>query len=148
MELRRVHYRYKAMRSANEMDPKESGYHYLLGMMLAAAGDFDAARQAQRRALVIDPQNVQAYIALSNLALLQNGDVDAATRVLDQMAPGTPVNAAVAITRIDLLLYQRRFAAARAMAERYAGTFTAGPAALDMVFARANVEWMAGKTGA
>src|SRR3546814_3933529 len=63
------------------------------------------------------------------------------------MAPGTPVNAAVAITRIDLLLYQRRFAAARAMAERYAGTFTAGPAAIDMAFARANVEWLAGKTG-
>src|SRR3546814_8828252 len=96
------------------LDPQESGYHYLLGMMLAAAGDFDAARQAQRRALVIDPQNVQAYIALSNLALLQNGDVDAATRVLDQMAPGTPVNAAVAITRIDLLLYQRRFEIGRA----------------------------------
>src|SRR3546814_2578768 len=97
-------------------------------MMLAAAGDFDAARQSQRRALVIDPQNVQAYIALSNLALLQNGDVDAATRVLDQMAPGTPVNADVATTRIDLLLYQRRFAAARAMAEQYADTFTTGPA--------------------
>src|SRR3546814_19953350 len=80
------------MRRAIALDPQESGYHYLLGMMLAAAGDFDAARQAQRRALVIDPQNVQAYIALSNLALLQNGDVDAATRVLDQMAPGTPVN--------------------------------------------------------
>src|SRR3546814_12601361 len=33
------------------------------------------------------------------------------------------------------------------MAERYAGTFTAGPAAIDMAFARANVEWLAGKTG-
>src|SRR3546814_9131093 len=75
----------KARRRAIALDPQESGYHYLLGMMLAAAGDFDAARQAQRRALVIDPQNVQAYIALSNRALLQNGDVDAATRVLDQM---------------------------------------------------------------
>src|SRR3546814_7333711 len=63
------------------------------------------------------------------------------------MAPGTPVNAAVAITRIYQLLYQRRCAAARAMAERYAGTFTAGPAAIDMSFARANVELLAGKTG-
>src|SRR3546814_19804987 len=135
------------MRRAIALDPQESGYHYLLGMMLAAAGDFDAARQAQRRALVIDPQNVQAYIALSNLALLQNGDVDAATRVLDQMAPGTPVNAAVALTRIDLLLYQRRFAAARAMADRYAGTFPAGPAALDMALPPPNVDWRAEQTG-
>src|SRR3546814_11528424 len=63
------------------------------------------------------------------------------------MAPGTPVNADVATTRIDLLLYQRRFAAARAMAEQYAGTFTTGPAAIDMAFARAHVEWLAGKTG-
>src|SRR3546814_9207229 len=63
------------------------------------------------------------------------------------MAPGTPANADVATTRIDLLLYQRRFAAARAMAEQYAGTFTTGPAAIDMAFARANVEWLAGKTG-
>src|SRR3546814_11837961 len=33
------------------------------------------------------------------------------------------------------------------MAEQYAGTFTTGPAAIDMAFARANVEWLAGKTG-
>src|SRR3546814_2241652 len=60
---------------------------------------------------------------------------------------GTPVNADVATTRIDLLLYQRRFAAARAMAEQYADTFTTGPAAIEMAFARAKVEWLAGKTG-
>src|SRR5690606_13829002 len=81
-----------------------------------------------------------------DLELQQNGDLDAATRVLDQMAPGTPVNAELATTRIDLLLYQRRFAAARAMAEQYAGTFTTGPAAIDMAFARARVEWVAGET--
>src|SRR3546814_8271465 len=114
------------MRRAIALDPQESGYHYLLGTMLAAAGDFDAARQSQRRALVIDPQNVQAYIALSNLALLQNGDVEAATRVLDQMAPGTPVNADVATKRNELLLYQRRFEATRTMAEQHAENFTNG----------------------
>src|SRR3546814_9075488 len=79
----------KSLRQAVALDPQESGYHFLLGEVLATAGDFDAARQAQRRALVIDPQNVQAYIALSNLALLQHGDVAAATRILDPMAPGT-----------------------------------------------------------
>src|SRR3546814_19315936 len=63
------------------------------------------------------------------------------------MAPGTPVNADVATTRIDLLLYQRRFAAARAMAPQYAGTFTTGPSAIDMALARANVDCLAGKTG-
>src|SRR5690606_14503255 len=120
-------------------DPQDSFLHFTLGLALAKSGDFDAARQAQRRALVIDPQNVQAYLELSDLELQQNGDLDAATRVLDQMAPGTPVNAELATTRIDLLLYQRRFAAARAMAEQYAGTFTTGPAAIDMAFARARV---------
>src|SRR5690606_14162664 len=113
---------------------------------LAKSGDFDAARQAQRGALVIDPQNVQAYLELSDRELQQSGDLDAATRGLDQMAPGTPVNAELATTRVDLLLYQRRFAAARAMAQQYAGSFPPGPAAIDMAFARARVEWVAVET--
>src|SRR3546814_17180874 len=100
-----------------------------MGLQAAGVGDYAAARQAQRRALVIDPQNVQAYLALSDLELVQNGDVGAAARVLDRMAPGTPVNVRVAIQRIELLLYQRRFAAARAMAEEQAGIFINGPAA-------------------
>src|SRR3546814_2546442 len=61
------------------------------------------------------------------------------------MAPGTPVNVRVAIQRIELLLYQRRFAAARAMAEEQAGIFITGPAAIDMTFERAKVERLAGK---
>src|SRR3546814_19704555 len=92
-----------------------------MGLQAAGVGDYAAARQAQRRALVIDPQNVQAYLALSDLELVQKGDVGAAARVLDRMAPGTPVNVRVAIQRIELLLYQRRFAAALAMAEEQTG---------------------------
>src|SRR3546814_11544334 len=93
----------KALRQAVALDPQNSFCHYALGLQLAGVGDYAAARQAQRRALVIDPQNVQAYLALSDLELVQNGDVGAAARVLDRMAPGTPVNVRVAIHRIALL---------------------------------------------
>lgn len=137
----------KGFRHAIALDPQDSGHHFQLGLALTASGDFAAARQAQQRALVIDPQNVQAYLALSHLAL-RNGDVAAAARVLEQMAPGTPVNEALAITRIDLLVVQRRFAEARVMAEEYAGTFITGPATIDLAFMRAHIEWLAGKTRA
>ena len=135
-----------SLRRAIALDPQDSMEHWRLGNVLAESGDYADARRAQRRALVIDPQNVQAYIALSDLEIQQNGDVDAAIRVLDQGAPGTPVNAHVAWQRIRLLLYRRQFSAARAMAEQYADTFTTGPAAIEMTFARARVEWVAGET--
>src|SRR5690606_7005008 len=134
----------KSFRQAVALDPQESSYRFTLGSTLAEVGDYDAARQAFRRTLVIDPQDLQAYLALCEIELLQNADVEAATRVLDQMAPGTPVNVDLATVRIDLLLLQRRFADARAIAGEYAGTFTNGPAAIDMAFARARIERLAG----
>src|SRR3546814_3766617 len=46
----------KAMRRTIALDPQERGYNCLLGMMLAAAGDFDADRPAKRRAQVTGTQ--------------------------------------------------------------------------------------------
>ncbi|MGH8125178.1 MAG: tetratricopeptide repeat protein [Rhodanobacteraceae bacterium] len=134
-----------ALRRATELDPTDSFSEFQLGLMLWDTGDYAAARQAQRRALAINPQNVQAYMTLSRLDVIQNADVVSATRVLDHMAPGTPVNVDVVTARIRLLLYQRQYATARTLALRYTGKFTHGPAALTLTAARANIEWLAGK---
>ncbi|HEX5959641.1 MAG TPA: hypothetical protein VFY97_00155 [Rhodanobacteraceae bacterium] len=136
----------EAMRRAIALDPTDAGMQYQFGQLLASGGDYAEARQAEHRALAINPQFAQAYVVLSQIDISQNLDVASATRVMEQMAPGTPVNVVVVKWRIDLLLFGRRFDAARVMAEKYSRQFTTGPAALDMAFARANVEWLAGMT--
>jgi len=85
-----------------------------------------------------------AYVALSTIDVLENGDVRAASGVLDNMARGTPSNTLLANARIDLLLYRRDFVAARALAAKFACEFGTGHAAITMAMSRANVEWLAG----
>jgi TolB-like protein/Tfp pilus assembly protein PilF len=144
--LRNLDAAIEGFRRAIALDPQDTGSHTSLGVLLTITGDFTAARQALQRALVIDPRNARAYLALSRLEIRQDGDEDAALRVLEQMAPGTPVNAEVVTTRIDLLASRRRFTEARSVAGQYANTFTTGPAAIDLAFARADLEWLAGNT--
>ncbi|MGH8111426.1 MAG: hypothetical protein ACREPL_05745 [Rhodanobacteraceae bacterium] len=93
------------------LDPTDAFPDFELGMDRAAAGDYAGARPALSSALAIDPQN----LLLSGMDILQHGDVKAAADVLDNMAPGTPSNAALAAARIELLVYKRDFAAARTL---------------------------------
>ncbi|TAN05412.1 MAG: tetratricopeptide repeat protein [Rhodanobacteraceae bacterium] len=138
----------KALKRAIALDPTASFPEYYLGVMRANRGDYTGGRQAVERALAIDPQNARAYVLLTRIDVAQDGDVAAATRVLDNMAPGTPLNAEVAQLRIQLLLYRRDFGAARALAAKYADEFTSGEAAVLIAMCRANVEWLAGKQDA
>ncbi|MGH8116248.1 MAG: tetratricopeptide repeat protein [Rhodanobacteraceae bacterium] len=130
------------------LDPTGAVPDFELGLFLTAAGDYPDARRALSSALAIDPQNLPAYLLLSRVDLLQHGNVKAAAAVLDNMPPGTPSNAALAAARIELLVYQRDFAAARTLAGQHACEFTAGPAAITVTMARANVEWLAGRKDA
>jgi TolB-like protein/Tfp pilus assembly protein PilF len=138
----------EAMRRAIALDPTDSHLQHQFGLWLASDGRYDEVRRAERRALAIDPQLAKAYMTLSEIDISQNLDVASATRALDQMAPGTPVSVGVVGWRIDLLLFGRHFDAARALAEKYSGQFNTGPAAVDMAFARARIEWLARKTNA
>src|SRR6185312_8983893 len=94
----------------------------------------------------IDPQFSLAYLALSQIEVSRNLDVEAATKIIEHMAPGTPVNPMLVSWRIDLLLFRRQWEAARALAAEYAKKSANGPGAVEMAFARANIEWLAGKT--
>lgn len=134
----------KVLERAVILDPTDAFLDFELGLDRTAAGDYAGARRALASALAIDPQNLPAYLLLSRVDLLQHGDVEAAAKVLEGMAPGTPSNAALAAARIELLVYKRDFAAARALAGKYAAEFTTGPAAITVTMARANVEWLAG----
>lgn len=138
----------KVLERAVVLDPTGASPDFELGLFRTAAGDYAGARRVLSSALAIDPQNLPAYLLLSRVDLLQYGDVKAAAEVLDNMAPGTPSNAALAAARIELLVYQRDFTAARTLAEKYAAEFTAGPAAITVTMARANVEWLAGSKDA
>jgi TolB-like protein/Tfp pilus assembly protein PilF len=135
----------KLLQRAIALDPTDPFNYYQAGVGLAAAGDYAGARQAERRALAIDPQFVLAYLALSRIEISDSQNVEAATKILEHMAPGTPVNVSVVIWRIKLLLFRRQYDAARALAGKFAGKFASGPGAVDMTFARANIEWLAGK---
>jgi TolB-like protein/DNA-binding winged helix-turn-helix (wHTH) protein len=136
----------KLIQRAIALDPTEPFNYFFEGEELAASGDYSGARQAERRALAINPQFALAYLVLSQIEISDNQDVEAATQILDRMAPGTPVNARLVSWRIDLLLFRRQFDAARALAEKQAGKFAGGPGAAELAFTRANIEWLAGNT--
>jgi tetratricopeptide (TPR) repeat protein len=136
----------KLIQRAIALNPTDPFNYFEAGQGLAAAGDYAGARQMERRALAIDPQFASAYLALSQIEISRNLDVEAATKIIEHMAPGTPVNPMLVSWRIDLLLFRRQFDAARALAGKNAEKFANGPGAVDMAFARANIEWLAGKT--
>jgi serine/threonine-protein kinase len=138
----------KVLERAVVLDPTGASPDFELGLFRTAAGDYAGARRALSSALAIDPQNLPAYLLLSRVDLLQYGDVKAAAEVLDNMARGTPSNAALAAARIELLVYKRDFTAARTLAEKCSAEFTAGPPAITVAMARANVEWLAGRKDA
>ncbi|MGH8115085.1 MAG: hypothetical protein ACREPS_08555, partial [Rhodanobacteraceae bacterium] len=136
---------YQEMERAVALDPASSDLEFTLGIFRTYYGDYAAARKAVMRAIAINPEIAGAYALLSRIDILQSGDIEAATKVLDNMAPGTPSNnVEVANARIDLLLYRRDFAAGRALAAKYATEFGSGPMAPTMAMSQANVEWLAG----
>lgn len=97
---------------------------------------------------MLNPQSATAYELLSRLEVLQDGDVTAASELLENMTPGTPVNASIVARRIELLLYQRKFDSARDLARGGVSRFTTGPAVVTMAMSRAGVEWSAGRLDA
>ncbi len=123
------------------LDPQNSRLSFTLGMGLVFTRDYVGAREALQRALAINPQNAEAYALLSEVDILQSGDVDAASKVLDTMAPGTPPAVSVALQRIRLQLYRRDFAAARTLAA--ALSETPGDSS-ETAMLRADVEWLSG----
>ncbi|MGH8191353.1 MAG: hypothetical protein ACREP2_07885 [Rhodanobacteraceae bacterium] len=140
---------YRFMERAVALEPANSSLEFHLALDRTYRGDYDGARRPATRALAIDPHSARTYALLSRIDVLQSGDVEAAAKVLGGMPPGTPSHSlAIAGARIDLLLYRRDFAGARALAAKYAVEFANGPAALGIVMSQANIEWLAGKKDA
>ncbi|MGH8183591.1 MAG: tetratricopeptide repeat protein, partial [Rhodanobacteraceae bacterium] len=135
---------FRTYRRLIALEPEQSSPVMGLGLFQMVAGDYDAARGTLASALAINPNGAESWALLSRIDVLQNGDVNAAVRVLDRMPPGTPRNLHVAIQRIRLLLYRRDFAGAGQLAAKFATQFDSGSGPVTIAIHRANGAWLAG----
>ncbi|PYL10686.1 MAG: hypothetical protein DME33_00040 [Verrucomicrobia bacterium] len=75
-------------RQAEKLDPRDSNIPMNLGITYALLRQWKDAKQAQVRALAIDPHSVIAALILAMTHLNSSGDVDSARRAFDGIPPG------------------------------------------------------------
>lgn len=92
-----------AFQNASARDPRNTHVAYALGLTYQIISWWPQAEAAYRRALDLDPTNLQAKSGLSNVALLARGDIPEA---LSAAAGDEPY---LRWHRAHLLTYQRRY---------------------------------------
>ena len=82
-------------RRAREMDPRQSEFHYNLGVALYRVGDFDAAAEAFDSALLRDPNRSEAHynLALTHYARYDLSAANAHYNAYVRLAGGAPSEA-------------------------------------------------------
>ncbi len=127
---------------AMTLDPRNPHWPSQAAIEYATMGDYASARHAVGRALTINPGTAEAYFILADIELLSSGDGRAALAALDR-APAELQGTFLLITwRVNALLANRDFAAARVLASRLDSA--PGGSALQIAEARGNVLWLAG----
>jgi serine/threonine-protein kinase len=119
-----------AFSAAMAVDPRDSAPSSDRGVTNFLAGHLDAAEADLRRSLRVNPEDNYAAAYLTYLLLFRDGEPGTA---LDAIRGGSQF---VAATRIQVLTFQRRFAAALAVADVSGASGTAG---LASAVARAQV---------
>ena len=83
-----------AFRSLVEAVPNSAQAHMLLAVAYRVLNDAERYEQTLRKALEIDPEHLQAKIALAE-ALGRRGDLDAAAKLVDELKQAAPENPAI-----------------------------------------------------
>ena len=77
--------------------PRSADFHHLLGLAQAGAGEPQTARQSWNQALALNPDHLEARVALARLQVVA-GEIESAlesARVIQQQHPSTPVGLAL-----------------------------------------------------
>ena len=80
-------------------------HHFVLGRVLKARGDRDAAKAAYRQALVVDPRSAEVMVSLG-IVLKDGGDLDGALALYDRALALRPALAAAHANRAHVLALQ------------------------------------------
>lgn len=92
-----------SLQRAFTSDPRNSSLAVELGTTCMMANRYAEATDWLQRALALDPDNLNAKVNYSNAILLGSGDVRRALQAVQGDAP------ALVLSRVNLLIYQRRY---------------------------------------
>ena len=130
------------LEQALQLDPENSEARLSLAHARMCVGDYAGARRTLRRLLAVAPDNINAYTQLGQIELLQHGDAAAALKIMDGAPATVETRSAQANSRINLLVMQRDYAAARQIVAEM--PTQAGKSKTWQLSERGYVEWAAG----
>jgi TolB-like protein/DNA-binding winged helix-turn-helix (wHTH) protein/Tfp pilus assembly protein PilF len=97
---------------ARSLDPRNHGIAFLAANNYLFMRDWPAAAAGFTRALAIKPDFVLPRIGLAYLEVFRNGDPAAGRKILENIPAGVETNGMVAVSRWDLAMLERDYAAA------------------------------------
>ncbi len=108
------------LEKAVELNPNDSWTMHNLAINYEMQRNFDAANNMIDRAIAASPGNPTPYEIKLKLLIENKGDLDAAQHLLEQFkgSPRPEVQQKVAVARLNILMFQRKFSEALAAAEQ------------------------------
>lgn len=135
---------YREYARTGDLDLSNTDAHVKAGMLLLAAGEFDAARARAELALTNSPNNVQANILMGS-ALVGLNQTDKAVKQIEQAISLDP-SYAPAWTALGAVQFRNGTRAQAAAAFQKAVDLA--PQSVDARLAQANYQWASGDTAA
>ena len=108
-----------SLEKAASLDPKNAWILQNLADNYIAAKKYDLADKTLDRAIEAAPQAFSARGLKAKVALVRNGDPSVADRLLEQVPPGFDPDGVITMTRVNVLMLERKFSEALPIVERW-----------------------------
>src|SRR5438874_2241637 len=109
------------LEKAAALDPKNVGILCNLGYSYMAQRNFEAADKVFDRALLAEPQSLQAAGMKAALAVLWTGDLSAVEKQFSSVPPGADQEGLITWLRVGILTLERKFPEALQLAQQFRG---------------------------
>jgi serine/threonine-protein kinase len=107
------------LEKAAALDPKNVGILCNLGYSYMAQRNFEAAEKIFDRALVAEPQSLQAAGMKAAVAVLWTGDLSAVEKQFSTVPPGADPEGLITWLRVGILTLERKFPEALQLAQQF-----------------------------
>src|SRR5207248_8817461 len=109
------------LEKAAALDPKNVGILCNLGYSYMAQRNFEAADKIFDRAIVAEPQSLQATGMKAAVAVQWTGDLSAVEKQFSSVPPGADPEGLITWIRVGILTLERKFPEALQLAQQFGG---------------------------
>jgi TolB-like protein/class 3 adenylate cyclase/Flp pilus assembly protein TadD len=114
------------LEKAASLDPKNAWILQNLADNYVATKKYELADKTLDRAIEVAPQTFAARGLKAKLAIDRNGDTTVAEKLLAQVPPGFDPEGLITLSRVHLLMLQRKFSEALPIVQRWPGDLLSG----------------------